>query len=55
MEEIELNQILNNNGIIVLEMSNKSKDFIYKKELYDCDERTKGDTKIKFLIRKIKV
>ena len=54
VEEIELNQILNNNGIIVLEMSNKYKDFIYQQELYDCDERTKGDTKIKFLIRKKK-
>ena len=53
LEQIELNQILNNNGIIVLEMRSKYKDFIYKQELYDCDERAKGGTKIKFLIRKI--
>ena len=52
MEEIELNQILNNNGIIVLETSSKYKDFIYQQELYDCDERVKGDTKINFLMRK---
>jgi len=52
VEQIELNQILNNNGIIVLETSSKYKDFIYQQELYDCDERVKGDTKINFLMRK---
>jgi len=49
LEQIEFKQILNNNGVIIFEMRNKSFDFIYNDRLYDYYERSKGDTKIIFL------
>ena len=52
LQQIELNQFLNNNGVIMLEMNNNSKEFIYQKELYDVDDRSKGGTKIMFIKRK---
>ncbi len=52
LQQIELNQFLNNNGVIMLEMDNKSNEFIYQKELYDVDDRSKGGTKIIFIKRK---
>ena len=52
LQQIELNQFLNNNGVIILEMDNNSKEFVYQKELYDFDDRSKGGTKIIFMKRK---
>ena len=33
-------------------MDNNSKEFVYQKELYDFDDRSKGGTKIIFMKRK---
>ena len=47
--EIENNNILNNNGIIIIEMRNKSIDTFLEHSHYNSYCRQKGDTKILFL------
>ena len=47
--EIENNNILNNNGIIIIEMRNKSLDTFLEHSHYNSYCRQKGDTKILFL------
>ena len=50
--EIENNNILNNNGIIIIEMRNKSAD-TFVEHNYNSYCRQKGDTKIFFLNNKM--
>ena len=51
--EIENNNILNNNGIIIIEMRNKSLDTFLEHSHYNSYCRQKGDTKILFLNNKM--
>ena len=51
--EIENNNILNNNGIIIIEMRNKSIDTFLEHSHYNSYCRQKGDTKILFLNNKM--
>ena len=51
--EIENNNILNNNGIIIIEMRNKSADTFIEYNHYNSYCRQKGDTKIFFLNNKM--
>ena len=51
--EIENNNILHNNGIIILEMRNKSADTFIEDNYYNSYRRQKGDTKIFFLNNKM--
>ena len=50
--EIENNNILNNNGIIIIEMRSKSIDTFLENSHYNSYCRQKGDTKILFLNNK---
>ena len=51
--EIENNNILNNNGIIIIEMRSKSIDTFLENSHYNSYCRQKGDTKILFLNNKM--
>jgi len=51
--EIENNNILNNNGMIIIEMRNKSTDTFLEYSHYNSYCREKGDTKILFLNNKM--
>ena len=51
--EIENNNVLNNNGIIIIEMRNKSLDTFLEHSHYNSYCRQKGDTKILFLNNKM--
>ena len=50
--KIENNNILNNKGIIIIEMRNKSIDTFLEHSHYNSYCRQKGDTKILFLNNK---
>ena len=51
--EIENNNIINNNGIIIIEMRNKLVDTFIDHDYYNSYCRQKGDTKIFFLNNKM--